>query len=377
MNGRDPRQRERGTITVLATFLLVALFALSALAVDVGFLYTRSRMIRAVADSAVAAGMGDIINNNLTAATTDVNNVAGQYPLGAYTITPTPSANQLSVTVSATYPLYFGKIFGLSSKTLSFTAIGKSTIKTPALLALGGCGGPGIGLQIGGGSNLTITGNVESNGPLAYATGPALTNTSGFAESPCAGFPISNGGWNTISGGMGPGGPFPDPFAADPASFPPCNFGDLVSQHDVPNANWGPGGVLTPGVYCSGGSLNASSIDPCMCMVANGVSFIALGPITLGDNDASSITPAPGMPDNIVAYSAWNGAGPAVNVGFNDFTISGSIYAPNGLINVGNNGTLTVTGSLIGSSVQLGSNGTWKLGSNPAGGGGNNWQMLQ
>jgi hypothetical protein len=376
MKRRPPRQPDRGTITVLATFLLVALFALTALAVDVGFLYTRSRMIRAVADSAVAAGMGDIINNNTAAATTDVNNVAAAYA-GAYTITPTPSANQLSVRVSATYPLYFGKIFGVASKTLSFTAIGQSTPKTPALLALGGCGGPGVGLQIGGGSNLTITGNVESNGPLAYQTGPANTLTNGFAESPCAGFPTSNGGWNTISGGMGPGGPFPDPFATDPASFPPCTFGDLVNPYNIPNANWGPGGVLTPGVYCSGGALNAASIDPCMCMVANGVSFIALGAITLGDNNASSITPAPGMPDSIVAYSAYNGAGPAVNVGFNDFTIAGSIYAPNGLINVGNNGTLTVTGSLIGSSVQLGSNGTWNLGSSPGGGGGNNWQMLQ
>jgi hypothetical protein len=376
MRRHNSRQPDRGTITVLATFLLVALFGLTALAVDVGFLYTRSRMIRAVADSAVAAGMGDIVNNNTAAATTDVNNFATAYT-GIYTITPTPSASQLSVTVSATYPLYFGRIFGLNSKLLSFTAIGKSTPRTPALLALGACGGPGIGLQINGGSNLTISGNVESNGPLAYQTGPTLTTTSGFAESPCAGSPTSNGPWNTISGGMGPGGPFPDPFATDPASFPPCNFGNLVTQQDPPPGNWGPGGVLAPGVYCSGGSLNASSPDPCMCMVATGVSFIALGAITLGDNNASSITPAPGMPDNIVAYSAYTGAGPAVNVGFNDFTVAGSIYAPGGLINVGNNGILTVTGSLIGASVQLGSNGTWNLGSTPGGGGGNNWQMFQ
>jgi hypothetical protein len=364
----------------MAIALLVTLFAMAALAVDLGFLYTRSRMLYAVADAEVAAGMGDIVAGN-GQAVTDVNNLATKYA-AAYTIVPTPSATQLSVKVSATYPLYFGGILGFHSRTLSVTAIGQGSPRPPALLALGGCGTGAFGLVIGGGANMTINGDVESNGILTFSTGlPGAQNVTGSAQSPCAGSPnLGGSGTVLVAGGTGSNGPFPDPFATVATSLPPCKYGSLAAPYSIPNVNWGPGGVLAPGVYCSGGALNASSIDPCNCMVANGVTFIALGDITMGDNSPSSITPDPSMPFGIVAYSAaaddCGSGGQSINVGFQTFDIEGSIYAPNGCINAGANTNITVNGSLIAKSVQIGAGGTWTLGST-GGGGGTTWRMIQ
>ncbi len=58
---RDSRRPDSGTITIIAIAMLTALMAMAGLAVDLGFLYTRSRMMYAVADSAVAVGMKDLM----------------------------------------------------------------------------------------------------------------------------------------------------------------------------------------------------------------------------------------------------------------------------------------------------------------------------
>jgi hypothetical protein len=154
-----------------------------------------------------------------------------------------------------------------------------------------------------------------------------------------------------------------------------------VAPYTIPGGNWSAGGVLAPGVYCSGGALNVASPDICQCMVAPGVSFIALGDVTLGDNGPSSLSPAAGMPDNIVVYTASTTdcgvGGEAINIGFNTFTIQGSIYAPNGCVNMGDNGGLTINGSVIAKSIQIGDNGNWTIDPNGGPGGGTVWQMSQ
>ena len=377
MRRRDSRLPDGGSITILAAAFLIVLFSLAALAIDAGFLFTRSRMIYAVADSAVTAGMGDLVAGDQNAAKADVDNLAANYT--GYTFARSTTASKLTVQVSATYPLFFGNIVGIHSKKVTATAVGQITNLAPALLSLGNCGSGASGLHINGGGNLRIHGNVESNGVLGFSANN-LTTVSGFAESPCAGSPSLGGSPPTIAGGSGPGGPFPDPFLGAAGAFPPCDYGNLFAASDPPAGNWSAGGVLKKGVYCSGGAMNVSSPDACKCMIANGVSFIALGDLVLGDDGTSSLSAAAGMPDNIVAYSAAAtdcSAGEAINVGFNTFNIQGSMYAPNGCINVGDNGGLTVNGSLIAKSLQIGANGTWDLGPTGGAGGGVTWQMLQ
>lgn len=390
MKRRDPRQHERGTITVLATFLLVALFALSALAVDVGFLYTRSRMMYAVADSAVAAGMGDIMAGNTGAATTDVNNLAAKYSPGPYTITPTPTANQLSVTVSATYPLYFAKIFGINSKMLTVTAIGRRGVSPPALLALGNVCAGGVGLQINGGGGMTVNGDVDSNGRLDFGTGPLGAQITGSALTPCPGGPLKSGTpgeypWDTVTGTYGVGGPFADPFA--PFTPPACTQGGLAFVGDPTSGHWNPsgGGVwkLDAGVYCTTSDVTANGSGSAVDLT--GVTFVLMGgKLNIGVTASSTMSAAAGSPNNIIAYSSFAGscsAGAAITIGgpagaLDSLTMNGSFYAPNGCINAGSNSATTLTGSFIGNEVQLGDFGAWSIGTLGAGGG-TGWQMSQ
>ncbi len=102
----------------------------------------------------------------------------------------------------------------------------------------------------------------------------------------------------------------------------------------------------------------------------------------MGDNGPSSITANPAMPFGIVAYSKFVGgcgAGPAIQIGFQDFSLGGSIYAPTGCINAGAQGVVTIDGSLIGADVQIGasSSNQWTIGSTSGGPSGSGWQMLQ
>ena len=395
MKQRDPRRPDAGTITVLATFLLVALFALSALAVDVGFLYTRSRMIRAVADSAVAAGMGDIMAGSTTAATTDVNNLAAQYG-GAYTftLTPAPTASQLSVQVSATYPLYFAKIFGLSSKQLTFTAVGKKGITPPALLALGNVCNGGVGLTINGSGGMTVNGDVDSNGKLDFETGgpPGGAHINGSALTPCSGGPLTHGSagqstYDTVTGTYGNGPTVTDPFA--PYTIPTCDYGSTSTGGDPTSGHWSVETAvrnkLDPGVYCTTSNLSISG-GGAQAVNATGCTFIVIGgTIQIGLNYTSIFSAAADSPNNVIAYTTYSGlcsAGPAINLGgpaatsSETLTMTGSLYAPNGCINAGANNATTIVGSFIGNEVEVGDYGAWTIGTG-AGGAGTGWQMLQ
>jgi len=394
MKRRDPRRPESGTITVLATFLLVALFALSALAVDVGFLYTRSRMMYAVADGAVAAAMGDFTAGNTTAATTDVNNLAAQYG-GAYSfsLTPPPTATQLSVRVTATYPLYFAKIFGLSSKQLIVTAAGKKGIPTPALLALSNACSGGVGLTINGSGGMTVHGDVDSNGKLDFETGtPGGAHILGGALTPCAGGPLTHGTagqstYDTATGTYGNGGPFTDPFA--PYAIPTCNYGTTSSGGDPTVGHWNfetaVRNKLDPGVYCTTSNLTISG-GGAQAVDATGCTFIVIGgTIQIGLNYTSMFSAAANSPNGVIAYTTYSGlcsSGPAINLGgpaataAETLTMTGSLYAPNGCINAGANNATTIVGSFIGEEVEVGDYGAWDIGTS-GGGGGTSWQMVQ
>ena len=52
------------------------LFGFAAFAVDMGYRYTKSRMLQAVADSAVTAGMPSMVNGDTTTAGTKATNMA-------------------------------------------------------------------------------------------------------------------------------------------------------------------------------------------------------------------------------------------------------------------------------------------------------------
>ncbi len=371
---RESRGPDGGTITIMAIFLLATLMGMAALAVDLGFLYTRSRMMYAVADSAVAVGMKDLVTGNSSSISGDISDIAGKYG-GAYAITPSTTATQVQVTVTATYPLFFARMLGFPSRTLTVVAIGTKNASPPPILALGsGCGG---GVTINGQGAMTVNGDVESNGTLTFATGPPGPDINGSALGGCG--PVTKNPWDTVTGTVGTGGPFTDPFS--PYVLPACTFGNTMSANPI--AGWDMSTTpptLPPGVYCSNGPLQL--ISPGTGFTATGVTLISIGgTIQIGASSQSTITPNPSSPNGVVAYSTAGGGctpgaifsgGPA---GPDSLTIGGALYAPNGCVNVQQNGPMSI-GSLVGNTVNIANNSAWTIGS-LGGGGGNAWQMSQ
>jgi hypothetical protein len=373
---RASRRPDGGSITIMAIFLLATLMAMAGLAVDLGFLYTRSRMMYAVADSAVAVGMKDLVAGKSSSISGDISDIAGKYG-GAYTITPVATASQVQVTVTATYPLFFAKMIGFPSRTLTVVAIGKKNASPPPILALGaGCGG---GVTINGQGAMTVNGDVESNGSLTFSTGPPGPIINGSAAAECGESPATKNPWDTVTGSYGTGGPFTDPFS--PYVLPACTYGNTTSPNPI--AGWDMSTTpptLPPGVYCSNGPLQL--ISPGTGFTATGVTLISIGgTIQIGASSQSTITPSPSSPNGIVAYSTAAGGctpgaifsgGPA---GPDSLTIGGALYAPNGCVNVQQNGPMSI-GSVVGNTVNISNNSAWTIGS-VAGGGGNAWQMSQ
>lgn len=382
MKRQDTRHGERGTVAVLAAVLLFVLFSFTALAVDVGYLYTRSRMIHAVADSAVFVGMKDLMSGaSNSTITSDVNDIATQYG-GAYTITALPSATQVQVTVTATYPLFFAKILGLPSKTVTVVAVGTKGTSPPPILATGaGCGTGGV--NIAGQAPMTVNGDIQSNGPLNFGTGPPGPIINGNALSECGPTPVTKNAWDTVTGTYGTGGPFTDPF--NPYTLPTCDFGSTTTPYTIGFLDWDTTTTpptLPPGVYCSNAPLLQVN-SPGTAFTATNVTLIDIGgEISFNATDASSITPNPKSPNGIVAYSTLAGdcstpaiflGGPALGL----MTVGGAFYAPNGCVNVQQNGPMNMT-SVVGNSVSIANSASqpWTIGA-VGGGGGTAWQMSQ
>jgi len=371
----ESRCPDSGTITIMAIALLTALMAMAALAVDLGFLYTRSRMMYAVADSAVAVGMNDLgAGKSSTTINSDISDISGKYG-GAYTVSSSSTATTVTVTVTAVYPLFFARMLGFPSRTLRVQTTGTKNPSPPPILALGnGCGG---GVTFNGQGALNVHGDVESNGSIKFMTGNPGPNILGSALAGCG--PVSKNPWDTVTGSATTGGPFTDPFS--PFVLPTCTSGNTVSNNPIGAGNWDNSTTpptLPAGVYCSSGNLQL--IDPGNGFTATGVTLISVGgTVSIMVNRASTITPNAASPNGIVAYSSANTGtfpgdiavtGPAGEM----LTIGGALYAPNGTVNLQQNGPLTI-GSLIGSSVWMSDYAPWDVGS--GGAGANTWQMSQ
>ena len=256
---QSERLPERGAVAILLAFFLTTLFGFAAFAVDMGFRYTRSRMLQAVADAAVSAGMPALVAGNATTAGTNATNMAmANGYSGANATISTATAGQLSVVVRATAPSFFSAIFGGgTTHNLTATAVGALTSTPgPALLTLGGCGSSGLSWS--GNGAFQIKGPVESNGPMTFSTGGSLTqNFTSLVESACA-VPSMGSGPITYSGG-------PPTLATPPANpyssvtlaslEPYCTGGTSTTTfRDLQFSDWtytGANGIwtLNPGVY--------------------------------------------------------------------------------------------------------------------------------
>lgn len=395
------RNRERGAIAVVVAVAWTALFSMAVLAVDFGYLYAKRRGIQAAADVALHAAMPTWVANypnGYSAATSkaravaNANNFSTSYGDTVTTSEDVPG-NTFTVSITRTFPTFIGGVFGFAGKQVTGSATGKrtggSTVAIHANDAAAGCAAQwawGVGVQTTGNGILQINGDVEAQNKVELqATAgctPATCFVSGIAKSPCA---VYNDTGPQLSIPTTANVATPDPLAGTNLATlnAVCTGGTSVftaMMGNPPTTLSGTCDLITPGVYCSNANIAVNPVFTTSFCPSN-VTFISAGTIQIGGNGAITLTAAPGVPKNILAFSAYSGAGPAIQLAngiAGSFTLNGSIYAPNGQINLGT-GTpgFTMTGSLVGDTVQIamGPGQPWIFNSPGASGG--TWSLYQ
>jgi hypothetical protein len=376
MKHRTSRRSESGTITIMAVALLTTLMGMAALAVDLGFMYTRSRMLYAVADSAVAVGMKDLAAGKSNAQIgTDIADMAAKYTGYTISLTPTPTTTTVTVKVVATYPLFFGKMIGIPSKTMTVVTAATRPLPVPPILALGNTCGTGV--TIFGQGVLQVDGDIQTNGSVTMSTGPTGPAVLGNVTGGAACGPVTLGPGATATGSVGTGGPFTDPFNPYTLTSAQCTRGSFTTAYFIQLSDWDLTKTpvkLNPGIYCSNAVLGVTSPGPGNGFDLTDVTLVSMGGlVTIQAGDASTMTPNPASPNGIIAYSTGDIAitGPASKA----FDMGGSFYAPSGNVSINQYGPYTM-GSIVAKTFTINDNNDWEIGVG-ASGGSNAWQMTQ
>jgi hypothetical protein len=417
------RDRERGAVALLIAVMWTALFGMAVVAVDFGYLYTKKRGLQDATDAALKSAMPIYQSSGFNAAASrarQVAQVAGYVDGGSTTVTIDEPVigTQLRVRIGRQHPTFFGGVFGIGARTITAGAIGQllGSAPAPAILATGACGsGSNYGMTMNGDTNITVHGDVESNGRLNIQGGGV--NTYKFdgnvqaagAPATCANSPLASSSpmppvplWMTfLSGSATQVGPaFTDPLLT--TAMPACTVGDLVTPWPsgiLPASAWTfgpacPAGTcyIKPGVYCGLGDVSITTADFCQCIntdptvpLPNGVTIIATGSIGISGNNGGNLRAyTAGNPGNVLfnARGANNCmiAPQAFFFGWsNNFTLQGTIYAPNGCANISSGTGMTFTGSIIGKEVSFGMGaGPFTINGPSSGGGGpTGWRVLQ
>jgi len=389
---RTVRNAERGAIAIVIAAMWTTLFGIAALAVDFGYLYTRQRGLQAISDAAVSAAMPLYYSSGFSPASARATAVANANSVtGALTVAvDEPVVNsQFRVRVSRTFPTFFGRLFGMSNKTVTATAVGRLNVSSgPVIHANNAACGAGFGFTATGGATLNIAGDVQSNSTLNLDVPGAMTGTARY-RNVCPGQPQI--GAFTPPATSGIAGLYADPLAGNtPASVVaviPCTAGSIITAGDpISVGDWncgaGPGGsdVLAPGVYCS--LTNIAVNSPCAAQIIsapNSTFVSATGAITFGANGAITLGPFPGAPSGIIAISGGITT-PTIFMGAaNPYTVNGSFYAPLGqVMNTGGGAAInTFTGKMVAKEIFFGlsAGSTWNF--SGGGPGGSNWSLYQ
>src|SRR5438105_2667214 len=278
------RERQSGQAIVLVALMLLVLIGMLGLAIDGGRAYIDRRELQDAVDAAVlAAGdnyelQGDTnqaaaqaaklyaLNEhiaNYNAWTSAAVACPANFPAGSTCLLFNWSGYPGSFTWGYVKNSFKGTVFSGSAihqlavtfmqvlgvpRINNFTAIAESVVgnqwQTPALLTLGqqGCNGnSGDSLKIQGSVNVTVGGDVYSNGNLRDQNGAPVT-VNGDIAAQCGNLPS---GWTYTGGLLVPGAPvLADPAYSSPYASSLFNSGSLTN-------NPGPGVELKPGVYAN------------------------------------------------------------------------------------------------------------------------------
>jgi Flp pilus assembly protein TadG len=335
------REPQSGSVSVIVAVSLVLLCGLAALTVDAGYLFSRQRLLQASADAAALAGAA-WLSTSPSAATTDAIANAGVngFTSGMVTVT-TPyntSAAKIAVTIATSYPSFFSRALGYSS--FALTARGVATYDSPSARIFStetACGGtPGIQIT---GSSLHVDGDIHSNSELNIF---ASSGDFGDASYVCS---KSTSGSLTFDSGPTATAAETAPFTWATSDFP-CTYNYPSGLNTSTAACWqsgtSSGGVLKPGVYCVTGNaqFNGSSISGNVTIVASG---------TIQFNASSATLTA--FKNDVLLYST-SSASPAIQTNTSSLNMTGSLYAPNGALQMNGSGD-TISGAVVAKTISM------------------------
>src|SRR5437763_240746 len=115
------RREEGGQVLVLAAISMTAIVAMAAFVIDVSSWYQLQRKTQAAADAGALAA-AQYLPSSPSTATSTAQTYVGKNISGATATITTPytsDSNKIHVTVTATAPTFFAKIFGINSVTVS------------------------------------------------------------------------------------------------------------------------------------------------------------------------------------------------------------------------------------------------------------------
>jgi len=346
----------------------------------------------------VRAAMPAYVPNQTSVATDRATRIANANQITSVN-TSEPSANHFRVTVSATYPTFFGSLFGFGSKTMSAKATGMLNISasSPAIYA----GGPGCTAQysnpppgsvmINGAGNLIVNGDIATASDkaeiaswgAACTSTPGLCKVTGNVKSPCAVYQDTSAPDLTVAGTSSVATPDPlNPVILGGA----CTVGTLGTP--LPPLIWiwnAVGNCFTlagASIYCSNAMIQLTpGGNGNICATGT---FISTVGVTVQTDGTVNLTAAPAAPmapnaaNRLLIGTAGAGDGTCGNAAVwvtagalvTTFTMNGSIYAPNGCVHVASDAlTFNENGLIDGKMVliEMGTGKTWQF-NGPSGG---------
>jgi Flp pilus assembly protein TadG len=368
---------ERGAVMVIAIGIMVAMLGMAALAIDLGSLWQTRGQAQSAADAAVLAAVQDLPASPTTAGTDAQSYVTKNIPGATATVT-TPyggSASEIKVTVTKTAPTFFAKALGISSETISATAVAKVT---PGVTS---CATPGTGcyamfamdqscagnpIFLGGGTH--IIGGLTSNGSLNVGGGGSTFGNTTYGNG--SGCTVRPAGWasqnNTFTSGPTAKAPtlsWPVNFATD---FPACVGAACTGPSGTPSFctqattatseylhTYNPSNLVSNQIYCdvgtgtaatpttwngaievAGGPIESSFVGGTV-KIDGGTTLTACGYSTSGYAVAgcSAAVPVPATTNYPLVYAV--GTGTSIDDSAGGTTFHGDMFAPNGTANIG------------------------------------------
>jgi Flp pilus assembly protein TadG len=357
---------EDGVVLVIVALLMTAMLGMAAVAIDLGSFWQAQRQAQAAADAGALAASQDLPSST-SAATTDAQTyVQKNYPGATVTVSApyNSSTSQVKVTVNATTPSFFGKIFGLTKADVSASAVagaGTTGGAKSAIFAKSTTCNSALSLEAGG---LTLNGGVRSNGGI-IASGHGNTYASGSYSGPASCWQDNSGGSNTFGGSTSPtidptNYPWPEDYTSDfstpfsSGADPNCTF--IGTDLNLQNQS---GQTLVSGTYCYQTIEFNSSNLTCTC------TFVASSSIQFNQG-----------PDNFIPYykdlQFYDMDSNNVNINSNgtSFLTGGTVFIPNSSQVTINAPSGTVSGFIEGQSVIVNGGGptTWNGTGTPVGG---------